>query len=489
MNITTSNFGNLAPQNLNKQRSLLSLLAFLLIVASVGLILKFGFLGLGALFAILATCVVVIMAYRYPFLTIVITLLTSQIVNHELRSLLPEALFNLQVGPILLRLFDPILLGVLATTFIKLLLKDSRLKEFLFVTNRAWAYWIGWVFLIVLISIGIHGFNTLGEFRTYYQYLLLIPYILVSFKTRDEQIKLFKLLVVISLLLIPVAFIRQGALYGFSIAAYNKFLTSSGNLTLINGLIALMIAYKHKAINLSKFRYQALIVLVLGITLLNSVRSVWLALAVAMLWLYASGRFSITQQFQLVLVFTLVLLVGNIAVSNLGGLDFGAFIENRLKAFTEFQEDSSSSWRFHLWQQALLKIYEKPIWGNGLGHHFKLKALSGQIITTSPHNLYITLAYQTGVIGLALYLYFWIQLIFQLRKMGNANIDKYSRTIILTGLVLLFASAGYYMAYIFDVSTWLFVGLAIAVMIRLRKEKYAEELNAKQTPMLINNSA
>lgn len=460
--------------SLNKARMTVVFSACLIIVFTALLVAKLGILGMGLIITILITILVSVLAYQFPSLTIFLAILTHQMMSHELVTLLPSYLYNISVGPILVRLFDPVFLGIAIATILRLLFRDQRLNYFLFGNTRSLTLWMAWLILIVIISISRHGVNTLGEFRTYYQYIFLVPYIVISFRTREEQFKLFKLLVFSCLLMIPIAIIRQGALYGFSIAAYNKFLTSSGNLALVAGLIGLIIAFKDRTIRISKLKYQLLLITIFGITLLNSVRSVWLALAIGFLWLYFSGRISIDQQFQLGLVFILVLLIGNLAVSTLGGLEFGAFIEERLKAFTEFDQDSSSSWRFHLWQQALIKIYEKPFFGNGLGLHFKLKGLSGRLITTSPHNLYITIAYQVGVVGLVLYLNFWLKLISKFRKILILEIDPQSKTIISTGLTLLFASSGYYMAYIFDLQTWLFIGLALASTTQLemgRKNK------------------
>ncbi len=424
--------------------------------------------GAGILFlaGLLGVALVTLIAYRFPTLTIVLVIVLVKVLGKEAQDLVPEPV----VGDIKLRYFDPMLLGIVLAMILKLLQRNRQLIQFLFHVFPLWTLFILWAIIQVGISLSDHGINAPGEFRTYYQQFLLVPYVVAFFRTSQGQWKLFRLMIVLTFLFIPLGIIKGGVLYGFSIGAYKKWISANANVGLLAGMIGVIVGVRQKTIRLSSTRMLLLLSLFMLFTVINSHRSVWLATGVAILLLLLLKQLSLSRQIQFALaVFSAMLIAGYLMT--VFGIDIAAFVQERLMAFTAYEEDSTASWRYYLWLEALQKIRERPLTGAGLGLHFQLLDPQGNLITTSPHNLYITIAYQIGVVGLAFYLGFVAQLLWRFRSAVRRMITPVDQTILLSAAIALIATSMYYAAYVFSHITWIFVGIAVGVVIRLRREE------------------
>ncbi len=423
-----------------------------------------GGAGIFLLTGILGMALVTTIAYRFPTATIILVILLVKVLGKEAQDMIPEPV----VGSIKMRYFDPMLLGVVLAMVLKLLQRNRMLIRFLFRDFPFWTLFITWVIIQVVMSIASHGINAPGEFRTYYQQFLLVPYVVVFFRTPRGQWKIFKLLIVLTFLFIPLGLIKGGVLYGFSIGAYKKWISANANIGLLAGMIGVIVGVRQKTFRLNSTRLLLLLSIFMLFTVINSHRSVWLATGVAILLLLLMKQLSLGRQIQFALAVFSSMLVAAYMMT-LFGLDIAAFIQERLMAFTSYEQDSTASWRYYLWIEALQKIRESPISGAGLGLHFQLLDPRGNLITTSPHNLYITIAYQVGVVGLMLYLGLVVQLLLRFRSALRKRITPEDRTILLTAAISLIATSTYFAAYVFSHVTWLFVGIAAGVVIRLRR--------------------
>lgn len=425
-----------------------------------------GEAGVLLLTGLLGVALVTLIAYRFPTLTIVLVIVLVKVLGKEAQDLFPEPV----VGSIKLRYFDPMLLGVVLAMVLKLLQRNRQLIQYLFRVFPLWTLFISWAIIQVGISLSDHGINAPGEFRTYYQQFLLVPYVVTFLGTSRGQWKLFKLMIVLTFLFIPLGIVKGGLLYGFSIGAYKKWISANANIGLLAGMIGVIVGVRQKTIRLSSTRMLFLLSVFMLFTLINSHRSVWLATGVAILLLLLLKQLSLSRQIQFALaVFSAILIAGYLMT--IFGLDITAFVEERFMAFTSYEQDSTASWRYYLWMEALQKIRERPLSGAGLGLHFQLVDPQGNLITTSPHNLYITIAYQIGVVGLVLYLGFVAQLLWRFRSAMRRMITPVDRTILLSAAIALIATSTYYAAYVFSHITWIFVGIAVGVVIRLKREE------------------
>lgn len=96
----------------------------------------------------------------------------------------------------------------------------------------------------------------------------------------------------------------------------------------------------------------------------------------------------------------------------------------------DFQGRSSSHVREQIWSTTVLMIKEKPLTGIGFGdYEFHYRRLVPEVafpplewLVAQPHNLYLALWSQTGILGLLLFVW----LIIQFFKLGFSHRDPYS---------------------------------------------------------------
>lgn len=415
--------------------------------------------------ALCGTGLVGFIAYRHPRLTVILVFITGSMLDGSGSWLGYEP----GVGSIRLRFFDPILLGMVLALSLKLFLHDKRSLHILIRTMPALGLLIAWLMYIAVHSIPNYGFvKAFGEFRTYHQFFIIALYVAVFFPTRQLQWRLFKLLLVLSFLLIPWGLISIPFRPEFSLASLGtkaRFISSYLNLSLLWGVISLYIVDRQRLIKLKGPIFYGLILTFAGFTLINNHRSVWMATLASLALLLLFRRLSSRRQLQ-VGIGVFIALIGLSLAPNSFNEEIGTFIQERSAAFTDAQSDDTASWRLFLWQQAIEAIKEHPFQGVGLGQNFQLTGPFGDIITTSPHNQYLTLGYHGGVTALVIYLFLIASLLLRLRsKLLKPNFPQ-ERAIYFTTLMIIMVVSLYYMAYTSEVDfmTWLFIGLGIGAL-------------------------
>jgi O-antigen ligase len=159
----------------------------------------------------------------------------------------------------------------------------------------------------------------------------------------------------------------------------------------------------------------------LGAALIVSAnRSVWLGTAAGLVLLFALNQWSSGAAWRLPdrrrwVVPALTVLA---AVTLFFALSYqaGAFVQ-RVGTLTQHRSDASFAWRQQMWGIGLEMVRERPWTGWGLGSFPVQQALfnpdsreqweilaGGATLSESAHNSYVTLAVETGIPGLALYL-------------------------------------------------------------------------------------
>ena len=440
--------------------SLLGIVSLFALIAWIlgpdrALLLYTGLCGIGIVFFI---------AYRHPRLTIVLTFITGTLLDSA--SWLS---FRPQVGSIELRLFDPLFLGMIMAIGLKLFLGDRRILKILIRSMPSLSFLLFWYVYTAFRSIPEYGFvGAFGEFRTYYQFFVIALYIATFFSTRRAQWQLFKLLLILSALLVPWGLYSIPFRPEFSLATLGpntRFLSSYANLALLWGIVGLYVADRQRLINLRGPLFYALVIGFGALTLFNNHRSVWMSTLVSLVILLFLRRLSPRRQLQVGIGVFIIVIAFSLTPNSLNE-EIGGFIQERSSAFTDVEEDRTASWRLLLWQQAISAIQEKPIQGVGLGQNFQLADALGRTITTSPHNEYITLAYHGGIVGLAIYLYFIASLLLKIRsRLLQASLAR-ERAIYFATLTVILVVSLYYIAYTTetDFMTWFFIGLGIAAL-------------------------
>jgi len=307
-----------ANNNLVFQATVLAILcAFLLIGKQVSLAL----LGI-----LIVAWILALIAYRLPYLIIVLVFFLGQLIGQEAQIILPEYLREPDFGFLKLRYFDPILLGMVLAIFLKLLHRNTVLLQFCFRKYFFWTILLMWLSIEIVRSFGNYGIiNILGEFRTYYQYLLFIPYIIVFFETEDKQWRLFKLL----------------------------------NLALLSGATALYLSVKNDLLKVNNSLLTLLFVPFFVLTVLNGHRSVWLATIATILLLILTGQISSRS-----MILTWIAGIAACAVVlysfQMQGENLSLFLDKRIMAFTDYRYDPTANWRYALWLESLSSIYQHP---------------------------------------------------------------------------------------------------------------------------------
>jgi putative inorganic carbon (HCO3(-)) transporter len=183
------------------------------------------------------------------------------------------------------------------------------------------------------------------------------------------------------------------------------------------------------------------------------------------------GRLSLTAQLKFLLLIPILIIIA-LPLFSYSGIDIVAFIQERLLAFTDYQTDTTANWRVNYWMAILQKIKAKPLLGTGFGAHFAVYVPElGHEITTSAHNLYLSIIYQIGVIGLLIYLSMLASIILQLKR-ARPN-KKSDKVIIGTSALILLAVHFYGIGYTFEKEffTWTFMGLLFSYFVNERSQR------------------
>ena len=364
------------------------------------------------------------------------------------------------VGSVDLRLSDPVLVGVAGALVTKLVVGDQRTRSVLFKEYVFWLIFVGWLLFQVLRSLPEFGVvRALGEFRYTFQHILILPYVIVFFRTREQQRRLLLVLLGLSLLLIVVALFKGGVIHRFTFSPTTRWLSSFGSLALVWGALALYLMHRHRLRHWSPALYASLLLATIGITVICNHRSVWLAAGVAILALTLLGQLSFATKLRLGGGLLLVLLSVGLVYND---VDMVAFFQDRFKAFTSFEDDSTARWRYQIWSDALRQSSAHPWEGKGLGNYFEMRDGRGHLVTVSLHNQYVQLIYQVGVMGLLFYAGLVVQVFRRLRRMRAEATHRQDHLLALLALAVLAGATAYYLTYGFDYVTWLYVGLGLA---------------------------
>lgn len=133
----------------------------------------------------------------------------------------------------------------------------------------------------------------------------------------------------------------------------------------------------------------------------------FIALAFVTVWILLKKLISdkIKTVYLICLIVILTLEISIVLVSNTSVIGFVAGL---------FGKSSDFTGRFVLWQRVIKLIHLKPIWGYGLQSSELIRFNIGN--PSGSHNYFLDIVYQQGIVGLAIFLYFVINPLVQIRK-------------------------------------------------------------------------
>jgi O-antigen ligase len=200
-----------------------------------------------------------------------------------------------------------------------------------------------------------------------------------------------------------------------SLGLFDHHLTFGGYYMLVFLLASAFLLYRKRSglFRILDFAAPA----ILGLSLVFSyARSAWLgALAgIVALGLLKGGRFVYLMILGLLVVCVLVLVIEPTSLDRIKEIDLS--------------RDRPESTRVRLWQTSINMIKAKPVWGIGLGNFgqmFDRYKVEGIYDTTChPHNDFLNVAVNSGLLGLAAYLSIWAVFLYSgvksvLKKRGS----------------------------------------------------------------------
>jgi hypothetical protein len=137
------------------------------------------------------------------------------------------------------------------------------------------------------------------------------------------------------------------------------------------------------------------------------------------------------------------------------------FLNQRLTAFTNLEEDTTGSWRLAIWR----KIIDQATWfGNGLGARFfvLVKGHLREHATVGAHNGFMQTLYYTGYLGLiSIVVLIGYFLNFTFKK--TLKSDRLAEEVFINRLAFLSAIALslYMFGYGPDILSWVYIGFAL----------------------------
>ena len=452
------------------ERSVLVAVAFLGSLFLGRLAAEHSWLDVGLLLFVMS----LIVAWWLPRLHIAILLLSFSI-----PSLLP-IMKRAAAGGVGLNLFDPCLGATAVVVVFKfgsyLLARGNRTPPaiILFVGLMAW------LCVEMVRSYGSYPIiSIVGEARTYYGSLALIPYIIVQTRAPEARLKMLQLVMRVSLFSIVLILLFSAVFYKGLGGLHQT--AGSISLQLTYAVFTLILFRELRVLPMPTWVVMSVAVVGFGLSIAPVHRSVLLALAVLVVMSVFARRLSIGRLMVLgVVALSVIFIAGLLSVQ--AGYDPVSFVKGQSRAFYDPIEDANSHWRMVLWEGAIADIRGSPVAGMGLGRHFQLVGVQGDIVTTSPHNAYVTIAYHLGGVGLLIYLGFVITLFRSFVLLSKSReLLASDRACAELSMLVLVSSHGFFLAYSIEHNfvTFVLIGLGCSVLANRagqREEEVVEDV-------------
>jgi O-antigen ligase len=402
-------------------------------------------------------------AFFFPTVTVVAILITGVIPT--VFQMTP--IFSEDYGLVALGFHAPdlVLLSMAGAVLLQLLRRKRVVRGSLGVCAFILCFAL-WLFFEILRNFGSYGLSAPGEFRYRYLILILPLYIALFFPLAMKRSRLLKVLL-LSSVLIPLACVPViGQLKGWAYGAESRFFPAELSLGLLYGLISIFFAHKCRMLKLSAAAVWLIAIPLLFLVLVDGHRSVWLAAIASVVVAFLLGEVSIARTVRLMIPLIVLAAVVTLAVSRVG-INIADYVSSRAIAFTNYEMDDDARWRAAIWGASMDKILASPLTGEGFGGYWYVTLPElGQLVTVSPHNLYVQSLVKIGAIGLGLYAIIMFKLgrslMKALRRLDSRREKEYA--LLATALVVLISSHAFYIAYAFEYYTWLFVGLGAAAL-------------------------
>ncbi len=399
-------------------------------------------------------------AYRYPAAILALTVPLEQIIGLEFQ-ILNDGPIALQIRGLYIYPMDMLLATILSATVVKAIINTSFLSYSIRSNGLAWLFFF-YLTVVCIFSVSSAGISAAGEYRTYYSSLILLIYALLFLEDHDQIFLAFRLVTYSFLLLIPAAVVIGLVEFNFSISRSARWLTASGMLGLLHAGIGLLVLKKMAPSKLSGIFVYTAMFAILTLAIITFNRAVWLSAAVAFCLMMMFKTEKNSHLYQIVLA-SLILCAAFVIFLAIGSLinDFDSAFDKSILLFKSYKDDPTAIWRLMLWNRAIEMIGAAPVFGTGFGRSFAF-ILGDDLITTSPHNFFLTLGVQSGLLGGILFILFFIRSLTRLYRQFKQNSSPAMSSIGYAAFIITLSTTFYYVAYATDLSTFIYLGLGLA---------------------------
>lgn len=261
--------------------------------------------------------------------------------------------------------------------------------------------------------------------------LVLLTWRDVSGDNVNRFFKALKLISVANATLIICQFsFLGGGVFVSNVNKFSGFMSSANTAALLFGCY--LISEANKLHPRSRFpRFLAIQISFLGLFLTYSFGGFIFLIVGICITILVSKK----NRFRNYLIFFFVLIIGVfIAFANSSGLRAKYF--SVLAPIFSNTADSRSSvqWRFDAWKSFIPFFTESPIFGQGYGSTQNLNMV-GRFL---PHNEFIRLLVEIGLLGTAILIFMYVVLIFRLRKIWRATgspVSRYAMVLTITWVI------------------------------------------------------
>jgi O-antigen ligase len=353
----------------------------------------------------------IVVLYVLPFLIILfyyypMALISLWLVLFFVSAVFPD-MMN-EVGSFFLIPMDPayffsvILLIIYALTRTKEFVRAIKVNPFLII-------FLAVILGYILINMPVHGKSALGEARKFYFIYFLPLLMLFSTKTSDDLRRLLVLTFFLTLALLVTSLLR------FIMGSHMRALANAQMaLVFLLMLFSVLILHINGSVIFGRVIDITVLVFCLIFILLTQHRSVIIAAAFGLLLICILARNKIL--FYSKMAFSLLAFFAVIGLIFINNPEFEDITVKRLSGIVNPSSDITGSWRMKGWSRQLTALSTNDFFfGQGLGSYYQAFNTFGKSYKrgpetmSEPHNAYIQIIANFGLLGLVIYelLAFW----------------------------------------------------------------------------------
>jgi len=364
----------------------------------------------------------------------------------------PNRIVAIVTAPVNIRPMD-VALVVLILTIIHQKFSKTKFSPLIF-KNPVVGVFTGIVLIYALLGILRFGYAGIAEFRSVFFYIIILGFVSTCIKSKEflPIIKSISTYLMPLILLVPLNLVLTG---NFSISLANRQFNSFMYETVTVGFLSGFLYYQYidRSYKLVLYLFPVFVAMVPYC----SHRTVWAIIFVTVPFIL----FWLKNKKYIVFVMVIGALFAIYMQLDL------LFLQNRLKAFTDFELDPTGSWRMLIWQA----VWDQAtVFGKGLGARWVVHArIIGDQAMFGAHNGFIQTLYYLGYLGMGIVIlligYFLLNSFknFQARNISIAH-RMIHRLSFLSALALLM----YMIGYGADVLSWIFIAFSLKLMVYKR---------------------